>query len=212
MPDGTPNGETDNGKAPSNNATTPAAPVANASDQAEVERLRKEKEQAEMRARQLENEADARKKADEEAEKKKLEENEQFKTLHEQDQAKIRELEADKAANEKKAEVKTKADEVMGEFSPEVRKLAEEVGVSLTDTDEASVNAFKERLDKLNAPFGGNKRVTPNNPNNSTPGKPTFENADGVIEKPLDKDPQKMDQMLRDMPGIASMMGPLPED
>jgi len=57
MSDTTPNVETAKTEAPSNEVTpTATTPVVNAVDQAEVERLRKEAEQARMRANQLENE------------------------------------------------------------------------------------------------------------------------------------------------------------
>lgn len=204
----TPTGDPVTPEAPSPTATPPATPPAvTPVDTAEVERLRKEVEQANLRARQLENEKAARDKADAEAKTKELEDNQQFKTLADQEKARADAAEAKLAEASKQAEVKTEADKLLAEYSPEVRKLAEEVGVSLTDTSDTSVTAFKARLDALNAPFGG-KKVASNNPSKPDPGKPSFANADGVVEQPLDKTPKKLDEMFASMPGISSMMRP----
>lgn len=198
-------------QAPSPDVTPPAAaPAANAVDQAEVERLRKELEQKDLRNRQLENEKAAAEKTEQERKAKELEDTQQFKTLYETEKAEKEKLAAEKAAADKKAEVNTEADKLLADYSPEVRKLAKEVGVELSDIDETSVNAFKARLDALNAPFGG-KKVTSNNPPTQIPDKTTFGNADGIVEKPLEDDPDKFDEIARSMPGIASMMGPTPE-
>lgn len=209
MPDAIPPvGDPTPAQAPSNNVTPPATPPAVTPEAtAEVERLRKELEQKDIRNRQLENEAAARKTTEEEAARKKLEEDQQFKTLADQEKVRADAAEAKLAQADKQAEVKTEADKLLADYSPEVRKLATEVGVSLTDTDDTSVAAFKARLDALNAPFGG-KKVTPNNPNTPDPGKPGFGNADGIVEQPLDRDPNKFDELAKSMPGIASMMRP----
>lgn len=194
-------------KAPSNDVTPTTPPAGNGVDQAEVERLRKEKEQADLRIRQLENEKAAAQKAEDERKAKELEETQQFKTLYETEKAEKERLAAEKEAAEKKAEVKAEADKLLGEYSPEVRKLATEVGLSLSDTDEASKKAFTDKLEALNAPFGG-KKVQPNNPSTQTPDKPSFGNAEGVVEKPLEQDPAKFDELLKNMPGISSMLSP----
>ena len=83
MSDTTPIVETVKTEAPSNNATPTATPQVNAVDTAEVERLRKEKEQADMRIRQLENEAKKRQEADEATRLTQLEEQNEWKTVAE---------------------------------------------------------------------------------------------------------------------------------
>src|SRR4051812_21998082 len=109
----TPTGETVTPEALENKVTPVAAPVANAVDPAEVERLRKEVEQTNLRNRQLQNEADARKKAEDERVAKELESQNEYKLLHEQEKAKREELEAEKAANEKQKEVNNASAEVL---------------------------------------------------------------------------------------------------
>lgn len=195
-------------QAPSPDVTPPATPpTANPVDQAEVERLRRELEQKDLRNRQLENEKAEAVKAEEQRKAKELEDTQQFKTLYETEKAEKERLEREKTDADKKAEVKAEADKLLGEYSPEVRKLASEVGLNLTDTDDASKKVFTDKLEALNAPFGG-KKVQPNNPPTQTPEAPSMGNADGIIEAPLSQTPDKFDKLIENMPGIASMMGP----
>jgi hypothetical protein len=199
-------------KAPSPDVTPPAAPAApaapaNVVDQAEVERLRKEVEQTNFRNRQLENEKAAAEKAEAARKAKELEDNEQFKTLYETEKERGDRLEREKADADKKAEVRAEADKLLGEYAPEVRKLASDIGLNLADTDDASKKVFTDKLEALNAPFGG-KKVQPNNPPERKPDAPSFGNAEGVIEAPLAETPDKFDELVKNMPGIASMMGP----
>lgn len=203
-------------EAPSNEVTppaapaAPAAPVANAADTAEVERLRKETVQKDLRISQLENEEAARKKAEDEAKAKELEANQQFKTLADQEKARADAAEATIEANKKAAELKTESEKVLADFSPEVKKLAETTGLTLTDTDPATVEAFKTKLTEVKDMVGGG-RVAPNNPNQTVPQGPTVEDADGQIKTPLEDNPDKLDEIFRSMPGVSSMMGPIPE-
>lgn len=129
--------------------TTPAAPVANASDPAEVDRLRKEKEQADLRIRQLENEKVARDKADEEARQKQLEEKEEWKTVAEEAKSKLDAIEAEKATAERNAELKAESAKVLDEFAPEVKKVAETAGMSLADNTAEAIAEFKTKLTAL---------------------------------------------------------------
>lgn len=195
--------------APSPDVTPPAAPVANAPDPAEVEALRKSLEQQQLRTRQLENEKAAADKAAEDAKAKELEKQNEFKTLYETSEAKRKELENEKELNTKKAEVKTESDKVLADYSPEVRKLAETTGLSLTDTDAATVEAFKAKLEEVKGMVGPAK-VTPNNPNTPTPEGPSVADADGVIKTPLSRDSEKLDSIFASMPGISGMMSPPP--
>lgn len=210
--------ETPNPEAPSPNVTPPAAPPAqappapapqaNAVDPAEVERLRKQTEQKDLRIRQLENQEAARAKAEEEAKAKELEATSQYKTLYETEKAEREKLEADQAAKEKATQLKAEADKVFSTYSPEVRKLAETTGLSLSDSDETTVTAFKAKLDEIKTMVGGAK-VTPNNPGSPTPRGPSVEDDDGLIKQEISG--EKFDSLIAQMPGIASMMGPKPE-
>jgi membrane protein involved in colicin uptake len=115
----------------------------------EVERLRKEAEQAKMRANQLANELEERKKADDAAKEAKLKENEEFKALYEQEQAKRTEIETKFQAERKAQEVKAATEELDKNYSKDVLELATAAGVALTDTSDEAKAAYKERLDAL---------------------------------------------------------------
>jgi hypothetical protein len=160
----TPTGETVTQGDSQTPVTPPAAPVANA-DTAETERLRKEKEQADLRIRQLENEAAARKKAEDEAEAKRLAENEEFRTLYEQTSARLKEIEDTQAAQDRQRELETATGEVLKDYPEAVQSLAKTAGLTLSDDSEASKAILKEKLDAFKAQVGGGKApVSPNNP------------------------------------------------
>jgi len=206
MPD-TPAGDPAAPATPSNEPSAPATPpVVTSTDTGEVERFRKEAEQATLRANQLANELKAKNDADAALKAKELVEKEQFKTLYEEEKAKREASEQAAAAETKKAELKSEADKVLGDYSPEVRKLAETTGLALSDTDDASVAAFKAKLEEVKGLVGSGPRVDSNNPNTPTPEGPSIYNAEGIITRPLDKDPAKLDDIFSKMPGISSMM------
>jgi hypothetical protein len=144
----TPTGETVTPEAPSNEAPAVATPVVNAPD-AEVERLKKEADQARMRANQVQNELDKIKADQEAARLKALQDQEEWKTVAEESQAKLDKYEADKADAERKAELTTEANTVLAEFSPEVKKVAETAGMSLTDNTPEAIAEFKTKLTSL---------------------------------------------------------------
>ncbi len=167
MADTPQNGETAKpGDSQTTVTTTTPAPAGNAVDQAEVERLRKEAEQARMRANQLEKEAEARKKADEEREAKELEENNKFKDLWEQSEAKRKELEAADEAREKQAELDKTRDDALSSYSSEVKQAAADLGLDLNGTDTADVDAFTAKLDKLKERIEDGQQARPNNGQN----------------------------------------------
>lgn len=196
-------GETGTPKAPENN-TQPQAPTSgNASDTA-VEQLRKEKEQAEMRANQLANQLKTREEADAAAAAKKLEEQNEFKTLFEQEKAKRQALEAEQAEKARTKELADAKAEVLADYSDEVKALAEETGMTLADTDDASKAAFKEKLDKIDKRVSTNSKVTPNNP--GTPNR-TTELSPDQLRADL-QDEQKFQEIIAQRPGLAMMMKP----
>lgn len=206
MPEDTPTGETAPAQAPSNNVAPPAAPPANAVDPAEVERLRKDKEQQDLRIRQLENEKATALKAEEERKAKELESQNEFKTLYEQEKEAREKAEGEKAATERLVAVKAETDKLLTDYSPEVRKLVETTGLTLSDTDETTVNAFKAKLEEIKSTVG-TPRVAPNNPGQQAPTPPSFANPEtGIVEHELKG--AKFDEIARSMPGIASMMEP----
>lgn len=164
-------GETANPKPLENNASQPSAPqpVVNTVDQAEVERLKKEAEQARMRANQLENELKKKKEAEEAAKLKQLEEQNEWKSVAEQERAKREALEQEREAEERAKTLSTAKQEIFKGFPAEVIEIAEETGLGLTeDTDEARA-ALKEKLDKINARVVKTSTPGPNNPQTPSP-------------------------------------------
>lgn len=167
--------------APLSNEGTPAAtPVVNAADPAEVEKARKEAEQARMRAAQLENQLKEREAADAAARQKQLEEQEEFKQLYEQLKAQIDERDAKDAELARQAELQTATQDVFKEYPAEVVELAQTAGLALSeDTDEAKA-ALKTKLDAFKARVGSSNAPTPNNPR---PQSPEAVNRDDLVKR-----------------------------
>lgn len=163
----TPTGETAN---PGDSKTTEQtqAPVqGNASDNAEVERLKKEAEQSRMRAQQLQNQIDDAKKAEEARKAKELEEQNEFKSLYEQEKAKREEYETQQQRDARQKEIDEETQKVLGEFSQGVKEVAKEAGLALSDTSEEAKAALKEKLDRISSKVSKDAKVSPNNPNSS---------------------------------------------
>jgi ABC-type proline/glycine betaine transport system ATPase subunit len=207
----TPNGETVNAgdsqttvQTPATPAVAPATPQVNAGDPAEVERLRKENEQKDLRVRQLENERAAREKADEEAKAKALEEQNQFKDLYEQEKAKREAAEAEAEKTQRESELKKARADVLAEYNEDVRALAEEVGIDLTDTDDSAVASFKEKLDKINTRVATTGTV---GPNNRQANNDKTELSGDDLKVALREEKSFHDLVVDRYPGIASMTG-----
>jgi DNA polymerase III gamma/tau subunit len=165
----TPTGETVTPESLSNNGQAPATPVVNAPD-AEVEKARKEAEQARMRAAQLENQLREREAADAAAKAKQLEEKEEFKTLYEQTQARLNEIQESQAASERSAQLKSATEDVFKDYSADTVELAKTAGLSLSDDSDAAKASLKEKLDAFQAKVGTNPaRPGANNPRQTTP-------------------------------------------
>lgn len=176
----TPMGETVTPGDSQTTVPTPTAPVANVSDPAEVERLRKESEQKDLRIRQLENERIAREKADTEAKAKQLEENEQFKELWQKSEAEKQALLSQNEEARRKAELESRTNTLLGEYSPTVQELARTAGLSLSDeTDEAKAQ-LKATLDTFASKVPAAK-VEANNPPPTAAATPDREEAISVM-------------------------------
>jgi hypothetical protein len=163
----TPTGETVTPGDSQPTVQTPAAPApapANASDQADVERLRKEKEQADLRIRQLENEKAARDKADEEAKQQRLADNDEWKQIAEQEKAKREALENERQEAETKQALRLSEEAIFAEFSQDAIDVAKEAGLSLTEDSDSAKEAFKSRMQKISEKVVSTPQVTPNNP------------------------------------------------
>lgn len=157
----TPTGETATPGDTQTTGTTATTPPVDNGNAAEVERLRKEVEQANLRTRQLENEKAARDKAESDAKATELEEQNQFKSLYEQEKAKREEAESEADKREREAELSKVKQEALKDYPDEVKAQAEDLGIDLTDP--ALVDSFKAKLDKLNKVFETAGKVTPNN-------------------------------------------------
>ena len=168
----TPNGETAKTEALENKPDAPVAtPHVEKDNTEEVERLRKQAEQAEMRANQLANQLKAKEEAEAAQKQKELEENNEFKSLYEQERAKREELESERASEEQKREINIASQNLLKEYSDDVKQLADDAGISLQGTSDEEVAAFKSTLDKFQARLG-KQSVSPNNPVTPTPSQP----------------------------------------
>lgn len=202
MAEDTAKAETVVSETPKNEAPAPETPVVEKATDAEVERLRKQAEQAEMRANQLQNQLKAKEEAEAEAARKKLEENQEFKTLAEQERARREELEAKIEAEERAKELASQKAEVLKDFPDEVKGLAEDAGIELTDTSDEAVAAFKERLDKVSKRV--NVKVAPNNPG-VLPQKSANDFTREELRQILN-DPVKRDEYYRKYKPITAAM------
>jgi hypothetical protein len=196
-------GETVNPEAPSNTPVqTPAPAPGNASDPAEVERLKKEAEQATLRANQLANQLKAREEKEAEDERKRLEEQQEYKTLAEQAQAKLDAMEAEKRTEAEKRETAEAKAEIFKGYSEAAIELANDAGVDLTDTSDEAQAKLRSTLDKLQAKVA-DKPVTPNNGANTAP-NPV--NRDELLQQyATDNRESTFDAALQTIPGIQAM-------
>jgi hypothetical protein len=198
----TPTGETvvvDDSKT---TVTPPTNPTVTVVDNSEVEKLRKEKEQAEMRANQLANQLKAKEEADAATKAKELEEQNQFKELYEQERAKREAIETEAETKEKQAEIAKAKKDVLSEYSDEVKTLVDELGLDLADADEATVATFKEKVAKLDKGATVTGKVTSNNQPNP---QGNSELSPDELKTALQGDKSFHDLVTARFPGIASM-------
>jgi DNA repair exonuclease SbcCD ATPase subunit len=184
---------------------TPAPAPVKTEDTGIVEQLRKEKEQAEMRANQLANQLKSREEAEAKAKEAELEENNQFKELFEQEKAKREALESEQSEKEQKAELEKAKTTVLAGFSDEVKTLAEELGFELTSADDAQVEAFKGKLDKLSQKVSSEARVAPNNPHQQ---ESKMDLTTDQLREGLSDEHTFHDIVTKKFPGIAAMTAP----
>ncbi len=198
----TPQGETPVVTDPKTNANpTVQTPTVNP----EVEAARKRAEQAEMQANMLRNQLAAKEKAEAESKARELEEQNQFKTLYETEKSKREAIEAAQAEAERRAALKAESEKVLSEYPDAVKALAEKTGLSLSDTDEASVAAFKAKLEDVRGIIKEPK-VTANNPGTVTQST----ELSSMDINALMKNPQKFEEYLKkNTKGISSMMRPM---
>lgn len=182
-----------------NNQSVPTTPIV---DDSAVATLRKEKEQAEMRANQLANQLKAKEDAEAAAKAKQLEEDNQYKELFEQERAKREALETETEEQQRKAAIASAKDKVLGEFSDDTKKLAEELGFDLSGADDADVELFKSKLTKLEERTGAPGNVTPNNP---APRNKVSELSQDELRENLSDEDKFHDIVTKRFPGIASM-------
>jgi len=201
----TPTGETEQPIVPKTETIPTVAPaMVNTEDNA-VEELRKKLEQSEMRGNQLANQLKTKEEAEAKAVEEELTEQNQYKELHEQEKAKREALEAEIADKDKTAELNEAKTNVLVEYSEEVKSLAEDVGLSLIDTDETSVATFKEKLDKIKDKVVSTGKVNSNNPSLADV---KFELSGEELQIALQNKDSFHDIVTKKYPGIASMTTP----
>jgi len=187
--------------------------VVNAPD-AEVERLKKEAEQARMRANQAQNELDRIKAEQDAARAKQLEEKEEFKVLYEQTQSQLNEIRENQAAQERQTQLSTATQEVFKDYSANVVELAKTAGLSLTEDSDEARTALKGKLDIFQAQVGGTTpKAGASNPRQTTPNPVSREelvtrNAEGVSPMALSMargDESVVRSYIREIPAIQRM-------
>lgn len=197
----TPNSET---VVASKNDATPSvpAPQVNTVDTAEVERLRKEAAQAVMRANQLQNALDKKAAEDDAAKLKQLEENNEWKAVAEQNRAKLEAMETEREQEQRAKELAAAKQEVFKSFPAEVIELAEETGLSLSDSTEEAKEALKAKLEKISARVVTKAPVTPNNPAN--PSTPDADRSE-KLKRMAYGDKAARAEIISNLPGVEAM-------
>jgi len=197
----TPNSET---VVASKNDATPSvpAPQVNTVDTAEVERLRKEAAQAVMRANQLQNALDKKTAEDDAAKLKQLEENNEWKAVAEQNRAKLEAMETEREQEQRAKELAAAKQEVFKSFPAEVIELAEETGLSLSDSTEEAKEALKAKLEKISARVVTKAPVTPNNPAN--PSTPDADRSE-KLKRMAYGDKAARAEIISALPGVEAM-------
>jgi len=153
--------------------------------------------------KRLKEERKEKKAEEEEAAKlKQLEENNEWKSVAEQNRAKLEALEAEREAEQRSKELQAATSEVFSAFPTEVRELAEEMGVGLSEATDEAKEALKLKLEKVQAKVATEKKVTPNNPSNPT--SATAPQAE-LIERMKYGDKQARSQVIADLPGVKQM-------
>jgi hypothetical protein len=194
-----------------NDALTTAAPTKdNNVNQAEVARLRREVQEAQM----WKNKATQLEQAQQEQTRKSLEEKEEFKTLYEQTQSKLNEIQEAQASQERQAQLKTATEEVFKNYSADAVELAKTAGLGLSEDSDTARASLKEKLDAFQAKVGGSpQRPGANNPRQTTSevverSQLTARNADGVSPLALAQakgDDSVLRQYVRGIPAIERM-------
>lgn len=201
-------GETEGQEPLKNDAGQPTTPQTEEkkSDNAEVEAARREAEQAKMRANQLLNELNAKNEAEAKAKQAELEKQNEFKTLYEQKQAELDALKSAQEAEEKRRTVAELTSSTLGEFSDDVKALAEDAGLKLEDDSDEAVQEYRSKLEKFQTRLGS-QRVMPSNPPTTTPNKAfSREEMHEILN-----DPAKRDAYYRAKNGITAQMMDKPQ-
>lgn len=202
MENGTPTGETVKPGDSQTTVTTTAPVQGNAVDPAEVERLRKEAEQAKMRANQLENQLKERQAKEEAERQKQLEENEEWKTIANQKDARLKEIEAEKEQEQRQKELKAATDSVLSEYPEAVQEIAKEAGISASDSTDEAKEALKAKLERIKEKLpinavGGNNPVNPSQTKNKL--------SSDEMKMAL-KTEQGFHDQISNLPSVAAML------
>lgn len=172
--DGTPNasaGETATGSQSQTTAPTIPIPAPATVPDPKLDELQKQLDIANQRASQLTNEKAAREKADAEASQKQLEEQNEFKTLYEREKAERERLQTERETATKQSVLDTTTSTILGDYSDNVKDVAQSAGLALYDDSEQAQADFKKRLDAIAAKFPDKPapRVQGNNGNIQPP-------------------------------------------
>lgn len=196
----TPTGETANpGDSQTTVTTSATPPQVNAVDPAEVERLRKEAEQARMRANQLENELKKKAEAEEAARQKQLEEQNEWKQIAEQERAKREAYEKEREEAEVRQQLEAAQNSILSQFSTKVQEIAKETGISLNEASDDAQENFKKKLQRLSDELSTTTAPSANNP------APSNINPDERLRLIRNNDPQARFDAISNLEAVKAM-------
>lgn len=156
------NTETANQQPLENDAKVQATEQVNAST-FDADMAKKEAEKARMEANMLRNKLAEIEKAEATRRAKELEEQNEYKTLYEQEKAERERLIFEREEAERKATLQAEQVTVLAAYPEEVREIAIDAGITLTENSDEAKAQLKSKLDKIAEKIGGAAKVTPNN-------------------------------------------------
>lgn len=197
----TPTGETVTPGDSQTTVTTASTPPQDNASAAEVEQLRKAKEQSDLRIRQLENEKKARDDAEAEAQRKRLEEKDEWKQIAEQERIKREALETERETEQRSQQLTSATNQIFAEFPKDAVELAQEMGLTLADDSEAAREQFKTKLSNIAAKVSNQTTTTPNNP--AAP--PASADKAELLARMGNGDKEARASLIGNIPGVQAM-------
>lgn len=129
----------------------------------DAEMAKKEAEKARMEANMLRNKLAEIEKAQADQRAKELAEQNEYKTLYEQERAERERLIFEREDADRKAKLQSEQTTVLSAYPEEVREIALDAGLVLSEDSDEARTQLKAKLDKIAEKIGNAVKVTPNN-------------------------------------------------